>query len=246
MQRLDLPPVIGHRGARARAPENTLAGFREAARLGCTWIEFDVRLTADGVPVVCHDSSLRRTTDGHGIVSRLPLKMVQAYDAGGGEPVPTLDDTLVLAGEHGLGVNIEIKADRGLAAATASAVADSLGRLGDRPAGVLVSSFLTETLAVFHALRPDIPTGLLLGRLRGDWRKLAESLGCATINLNERRVTADRVARLNAAGYPVLAYTVNDPARAQILYQWRVTSVFSDNPDIILETAASARQGAPG
>jgi glycerophosphoryl diester phosphodiesterase len=246
LQRLDLPPVIGHRGARAHAPENTLAGFREAARLGCTWIEFDVRLTGDGVPVICHDSRLRRTTDGHGIVSRLPLKMVQAYDAGGGEPVPTLDDALVLAGDLNLGVNIEIKADRGLAAATAAAVADSIGRLGDRPAGILVSSFAIEALAAFRPMRPDIPMGLLLGRLRGDWRKLAESLDCATINLNEHRLTAERAARITDSGYPLLAYTVNDPSRAQTLYAWGVTSVFSDNPDIILESAAPARQGVTG
>lgn len=251
MTALSLPPVIGHRGAAARAPENTLAGFREARRLGCTWVEFDVRLTADRAPVVCHDPGLRRTTDGHGTIARLPLAMVRAYDAGrrfdprfANERVPTLDEVLTLAGELGLGVNVEIKADRGFAAATAEAVAGSLGRFAGRLHGVLVSSFMVEALEVFRSLMPETPTGILLGRLPIKWRALAERLGCTTINLAHSRLTAARVARLRAAGYPVLAYTVNDPIRARILYDWGVTSVFSDKPDIIFESAASPKTGS--
>ena len=185
-----LPPVIGHRGAAACAPENTLAGFREARRLGCTWVEFDVRLTADRVPVVCHDPGLRRTTDGRGTIARLPLATVRACDAGrrydlrfAGERVPMLDEVLTLADEIGLGVNVEIKADRGLATATAEAVAASLERFGGRLHGILVSSFIIEALEVFRSVMPEIPTGLLLGRLPMKWRALAERLGCTTINL---------------------------------------------------------------
>jgi len=248
---LVLPPVIGHRGAAAHAPENTLAGFREAKRLGCAWVEFDVRLTGDGVAVVCHDSRLRRTTDGHGLIAHLPLAMVQAYDAGryfdprfADERVPTLDEVLALAGELELGVNVEIKADRGLAAATAEAVADSLNRFAGRLCGVLVSSFIVEALEAFRPMMPEVPTGLLLGRLPAKWQALAERLGCSTINVAQHRLTEARVAQLSAAGYPVLAYTVNDPARARILYDWGVISVFSDKPDIILSSAAFGTAGS--
>ncbi len=176
--------------------------------------------------------------------------MVQAYDAGrhfdpgfADERVPTLDEVLTLAGELELGVNVEIKADRGFAAGTAEAVADSLRRFAGRLRGVLVSSFIVEALAAFRPLMPEIPMGLLLGRFAMNWQALAERLGCTTINLAQHRLTAPRVARLSAAGYPVLAYTVNDPARAETLYAWGVTSVFSDKPDIILESAASMRPG---
>jgi len=223
-----------------------------AKALGCAWVEFDVRLTADGVPVLCHDSRLNRTTDGTGAVAALPLAAVRSCDAGrrfgarfAGEAVPTLDEALACAGELGLGVNIEIKADRGLAAATAAAVAAVLAR-GDRPHEVLVSSFDIAALAALRKLSPAMPTGLLLNRLRRDWAALAADLGCATINLDHRRVRPARVAMLAAAGYRVLAYTVNDPARARQLFEWGVTSVFSDNPDIILASAASTRQGAAG
>lgn len=248
-----LPPIIGHRGAAACAPENTLAGFRAAKALGCSWVEFDVRLTADGALVLCHDSRLDRTTDGSGEIAKLPLAAVRACDAGSrfgagfaGERVPTLDEALACACQFGLGINIEIKADRGLAGATAAAVTAALGRLGAPRAGVLVSSFDIEALSLFRRLSATIPTGLLLRRLRRDWAAVAADLGCATINLDHRRIRPARVARLVAAGYRVLAYTVNDPARARQLFEWGVTSVFSDNPNIVLESAASLRQGAAG
>ena len=81
MTRAACPPfgrVIGHRGAAGRAPENTLAGLRRAKQLGCEAVEFDVRLTADGALVLCHDATLDRTTTGRGRVSALPLLSVRA------------------------------------------------------------------------------------------------------------------------------------------------------------------------
>src|SRR5579862_6026518 len=123
-------PVIGHRGAAARAPENTLAGLRCAKALGCAWVEFDVRLTGDGALVLCHDPRLDRTTNGSGLVSAMSLAAIRELDAGrwfdasfAGEKVPTLEEVLVLAGELDLGANIEIKSDRGREYATAAAVA---------------------------------------------------------------------------------------------------------------------------
>src|SRR5260370_12288918 len=117
---LPLPSVIGHRGAAARAPENTLAGLRHAKELGCAWVEFDVRLTADGALVLCHDSRLERTTTGRGRLSAQTLASIRRCDAGGwfapevaGEAVPRLDEALRPAAELGLAANIEIQADPG-------------------------------------------------------------------------------------------------------------------------------------
>src|SRR5277367_3846394 len=96
---LNLPPVIGHRGAAAYAPENTLAGFRAAQALGCTWVEFDVRLSADDALVVCHDDKLERTTGGRGRISMMRLAAIRRHDAGSrfgagfaGERIPTLEE----------------------------------------------------------------------------------------------------------------------------------------------------------
>src|SRR5438876_1536902 len=146
---LQLPPVIGHRGAAAYAPENTLAGLRRAKALGCAWVEFDVRLTGDGALVLCHDPGLDRTTSGSGLVSAASLAAIRECDAGSwfdpsfaGERVPTLDEGLSLAAELGLGANIEIKSDRGREYATAAAVAAVVQRRSGRSPAVLVSSFL--------------------------------------------------------------------------------------------------------
>jgi len=253
--KLNLPPVIGHRGAAAHAPENTLAGFRVAKSLGCAWVEFDVRLTGDGAPVVCHDDELRRTTNARGTISSLPLAAVREADAGGwfngrfaGEHVPTLDETLRLCGKLGLGANIEIKAERGRGAATTAALAATLDPFGAGLPSLLISSFLEDAVAEAAKQMPAIPRAMLFRKVPRNWAEIGRALGCTTVNADQRYLTASLVAEIGAAGYPVLAYTVNDVAQARRLFSWGVTSVFSDVPDIILAAAmpvrGRARRGA--
>ena len=218
-----------------------MAGLRRAKDLGCAWVEFDVRLTGDGALVLCHDARLERTSTGRGRVAAQTLTAIRGCDAGSwfapefaGEIMPTLDEALSLARELDLAVNIEVKADPGRAPATAAAVIAALRRLGGRAPVVLVSSFLTPALAAFRELAPEAPRGLLLRLIPRGWRTLAARFGCATINTDHRRLKPRLVGEIRAAGYPLLAYTVNDPRRARALFDWGVTSVFSDVPDIIL------------
>jgi glycerophosphoryl diester phosphodiesterase len=235
-----LPPVIGHRGAAAYAPENTLAGLRRAKALGCAWVEFDVRLTADGALVLCHDPLLDRTTSGAGSVSATSLAAIRELDAGSwfdpsfaGERVPTLDEGLSLAAELDLGANIEIKAERGREYATAAAVAAAIQRLRGGGPALLVSSFLLSALAAVRELAPEIPRGVLFRVIPRDWAELALRLGCTMIGADHRRLRQRRIAAIRGAGYRLAAFTVNDPGRARLLFDWGVTSVFSDAPDII-------------
>ncbi|HEX3862255.1 MAG TPA: glycerophosphoryl diester phosphodiesterase [Stellaceae bacterium] len=248
-----LPTVIGHRGAAAYAPENTLASFRRAKALGCRWVEFDVRLSGDGMPMVCHDSRLDRTTDGSGVIAAMPLAAIRNCDAGAwfdpgfaGEKVPILDEVLILAAELGLSTNIEIKSDRGREYATAAAVARTLTR--HRPVGILVSSFQRAAVTAIRDLAPHIPRGVLFRLVPRNWAAIAQRLGCIAIGADYRYLRARRIAAIRAAGYDLLSYTVNSPARARLLLGWGVTSVFSDAPDIIIKTSAGhgavmARQG---
>lgn len=242
---LSLPHVIGHRGVAAYAPENTLAGFRAAKRLGCAWVEFDVRLTADNALVVCHDDALARTTGARGRISRLPLAGVRQLDAGSwfgpgfaDERLPTLDEVLALCLDLGLSANIEIKAERGRAAATAAAIAAGLARLGEDLPRLLISSFLAGAIEEAATSMPTIPRGMLWRRLPRKWRSIAERLDCATIHCGQADLTKAAAAEVCAAGYKLLAYTVNDAARALELFGWGVASVFSDVPDIIAHVAA--------
>jgi glycerophosphoryl diester phosphodiesterase len=246
-----LPPVIGHRGAAAYAPENTLAGFHAAKKLDCAWVEFDVRLTADSALVVCHDDALDRTTGGRGRISKLPLAAIREWDAGSrfdarfaGERVPTLDEALSCCCALGLGANVEIKAERGRGPATAAAVAAGLARRADALPPLLISSFLPDALAAAALAMPAMPRGMLWRKLPRGWRGIAERLGCATIHLGQADLGETAAATVVRAGYPLLAYTVNEPARARQLFDWGVASVFSDAPDIIARALAADRAGA--
>jgi len=249
---LQLPRVIGHRGAAARAPENTLAGLRRAKALGCTWVEFDVRLTGDGALVLCHDPRLERTTSGSGPVSGQPLAAIRGLDAGSwfdtgfaGERVPSLEEALSLAAELDLGANIEMKADRGREYATAAAVAGAVARLRERAPRVLVSSFVPSALAALCELAPRIPRGVLFRVVPRNWAEIVARIECSVIGADHRRLRRRRIGAIRAAGHQLAAYTVNDPARARLLFDWGVTSVFSDAPDIILEGSAGYRPVRP-
>ncbi len=248
-----LPPVIGHRGAAASAPENTLAGLRKARELGCRWVELDVRLTADRKLILLHDDRIERTTDGRGSAAALPLAALRRCDAGAwwgpgykGERIPTLADAVALLGEIGIGANVELKAVRGREAETGAAVAAMLSRLWPSHLAMpLISSFHQDALAAALAHSPGITRGILFRSVPKNWRSISESLGCAAIHGDHRRLNPAIAAEIREAGYPLLAYTVNDPARAQMMLRWGVTSVFSDVPHILVTAGVGDRLGVP-
>src|SRR3970040_2158507 len=106
-----IPLILGHRGASAYAPENTLAAFRRALELGADGFELDVTLSADGVPVVIHDDTVDRTTDGSGPVANLTLAQLKQLPAGfrarfgtefAGERIPTLEEVVARLGQRAL------------------------------------------------------------------------------------------------------------------------------------------------
>ena len=235
-----LPPVIGHRGVAGLAPENTLASFRRAAALGLTMVEFDVRLSSDGHPIVFHDDVLDRTTNGHGAVEDWPLDRLRQLDSGtwfgsefGGEPIATLDEVLLLCRELGLGVNLEIKPDCGRKAETARIALERAGALWRDGSGLLlVSSFDGVCLEVARASAPQWPRGLLVGAVPEDWRDRAECYGCASVHADHRYLDLAVVTAIRETGRPVLAYTVNDGERVRELRELGVGSVFSDTPQM--------------
>lgn len=245
-----LPPprVIGHRGAASHAPENTLAGIRKAAALGVRMIEVDAKLTADNVPILMHDDALNRTTSGSGPVRQASLTTIRTLDAGAwfgsgfaGEPVPTLAEALDLCLSLGLAMNIEIKPCKGRERETAEAslvVAREIWP-SDRPPP-LVSSFAPDAVAVALDVAPDWPRSLLFDRMPKDLQAAIEMLKPATLNTSHKRLSARIVTRLKATGLPLLAYTVNDPSRAEALFAMGVDGVFSDVPDAILAIVGQA------
>lgn len=233
--------IIGHRGASAYAPENTLVAFDRALALGCRFLEFDVMLSADGEPFVFHDDALKRTTNGQGQVGLVTAEYLQTLDAGSwfsrnfrGEKIPHFRDALKWLTFANANANIEIKPYPGQSEQTAAAVLSYINRYwpANKPAP-LVSSFDLEALTLYRSLAPEMPLGLLLDTWDDDWPQKAEALQCYSIHLNQRLLNADRVQAIKAKGYLVLAYTVNRKRLAAKLFDWGVDAVFSDYPDLL-------------
>lgn len=236
-----LPRVIGHRGAAATAPENTLASLREAKRLGAGGVEFDVKLTADGVPVLFHDDTLERTTGGCGPLAAKPFVDISRLDAGlwfGPQwretAVPLFEDALRLVVELDLGVNVEIKPCRGREVETAEVVVATIERCWPpmRPKPLL-SSFAVASLAAAQRAAPDLPRGLLIWEKPADWLAQARGLACVSIHCADEYITPDWAAEIKAAGFSLAVYTVNDPVRARILLGWGADALITDRPDVI-------------
>jgi glycerophosphoryl diester phosphodiesterase len=234
--------IIGHRGASAYAPENTIASFDKALALGCRFIEFDVMCSADGEPFIIHDDNLKRTTNGKGEVGKVEATYLQSLDAGSwfskhfkGEPLPHFKDVLKWLSFSQVQANIEIKPYPGTAEQTTTAVLSAIQRYW--PTGTplpLISSFEWDALALCSSIAPEMPLGLLLHEWDEQWLEKAKQLGCYSIHFNRKILTETRVKAVKAQGYVVCAYTVNRKRLANKLFQWGVDAVFSDYPDLLI------------
>lgn len=237
----NLPFVIGHRGAAALAPENTLVSLSRARKEGATWVEFDVKLARYGEAVLFHDATVERTTDGIGAVKDLSLADLRVLDAGSwfdaaftGERIPTFQESMVILAREGLGANVEIKPDKGVERETASTVSRLIK--SDWPQNVpapIVSSFSEEAIAVAHKEIPEVPRAMLFWKLPEDWRDVVQKYECSSIHMSDRHITGAFIRDASELGLPVRVYTVNDPARANALRDMGAQSVFTDRPDLI-------------
>lgn len=243
------PTVVAHRGAGKLAPENTLAAMRMGASLGQTMFEFDVKLTADGKPILMHDALLDRTTSGQGLAASFTLAEIAQLDAGAwlsphwaGEPVPTLANIIRWLRANALMANIEIKPSPGeevqTGAAVAVAAAHAWGGQGIPP---LISSFSEAALEAAWRAVPQLPRALLLHHLPADWLARLQALHCVALDAHHEALNPEVVSTARAAGFRVLTYTVNDPDRAALLREWGVDVVITDAVDCIKPEAVATR-----
>jgi glycerophosphoryl diester phosphodiesterase len=229
---LQLPKVIGHRGAAAYAPENTLASLREARKRGAAWVEIDVKLTADGVPILMHDDSLKRTIGIDRLVAQTRRSELPAS-------VPTFEEAIACIGELGLGCNVEITPCAGRESETARATVDILRR--SWPAHLpqpLLSSFKDASLAAAREAAPQFARALLIGAFVEDWRARADAVEAVAINTDGKKLTAPWCCAIKQAGFALSVYTINQPAVARALVGMGVDCIITDAPDIILAALA--------
>jgi glycerophosphoryl diester phosphodiesterase len=209
------PLLLGHRGARAcrQIPENSLASFELCLQHGCDGFEFDVRRSADGQAVICHDA----TIGGFEIANTLAKSL----------PLPTLDNVL----EHFAGrafLDVELK--------VAGLEVQTLAKLRQHPPqkGYVVSSFLPEVLATIHDLDPAIPLGFLCEtrrQLRG-WRQTPAQWVIPRFDLADREL----VEPIHAAGKRTMVWTVNRAERMHEFAEWSVDAIISDDTELLVQS----------
>ncbi|WP_406009600.1 glycerophosphodiester phosphodiesterase family protein [Streptomyces sp. NBC_00637] len=253
------PSVIAHRGASARAPENTLAAVDEAAALGVLWVENDVQRTKDGELVVIHDDSLRRTTDAEEVFpDRAPWKVrdftaaeIARLDAGSwfgasyaGARVPTLEEYLDRVEQHHQKLLLEVKNPElypGIEQQTLKLLGNE-GWLDRRhlTSRLVVQSFSADSLRTVHDLEPEVRTGLLGMPALADLPRYA--VFADLINPSYASLSPAYVSAVHALTGPhdkplkVFAWTVDDPATAQAVAGYDVDGVITNKPDVVRRT----------
>jgi len=226
--------LVGHRGAAACAPENTLAAFRQGRAQGADIIELDVQLTADKHVVVFHDQQLDRTTDGHGLLSAHTLAQIKRLDAGSwfdshfaGEPIPTLEEVLVWAKDKGVPLFVELKhheqPDPALDAAVVAALVSH--QMLDQ---VMLISFNHAALYRVKTHNRALSTGALYIVAPSDPVVLAKEIEANALMPLCHTITAPDVERFHAAGLSVNVW--GDNADYAALIAAGVDCVNADDP----------------
>lgn len=240
---LKLPQILGHRGCAAYAPENTLEGLHTAADMGVEWVEFDVKLTKDQVPILFHDETLERTTNGSGNVRDFTLEEIKELDAGSwfsdgffGVTVPTLEEAVDVLIERGLGLNLEIKPCPGREVETAEVALDVLSGIWDDHERLLLASFSHLSLETTMSMVPGWHRDMYIpAEIPENLDELIEIFDPSVFAINGMDCDEEYVRTLCEYNKPIMAYTINEAERARQLQSWGVNGICTDAPDVILD-----------
>jgi glycerophosphoryl diester phosphodiesterase len=244
-----LPWVIGHRGAMGHAPENTMTSFEQALSLGADMLEFDVRLTKDGVPVIVHDANLDRTSNRPLNVFDLAGEDILRLDAGSwfdlrfaGERIPKLSTLLTWAQKKKSAakaklayfVELKVDGDESRREQLIRAVVKELKATGALARSVIIS-FDEPSLIMTRKMNPTVATGFLYSDYLHDALDRAKNLKCNHILPRKDRVTGDLVQEAHAAGLAVVAWTADRLDEFRKLVIWQVDGIATNYPDRLIE-----------
>lgn len=247
--------VHGHRGARARRPENTLPAFRYAIGIGVDVLELDVAVTKDNVPVISHDPLINATICSGpkpGIpIHTLTRSELDAYDCGAkknplfpdqvpvpGTRIPNLDEVFALSAGNSVQFNVETKifADRPELTPdpeTFTKMILDLVRKHGLESRVILQSFDPRTLRVMKRLDPAIRRAALFEEKR-DWNEVAKEFEATLLSPEEHLVTPALVAQAHAAGREVVPWTSDTPADWARLVDAGVDAIITDDPAVLI------------
>ncbi len=237
------PFVLGHRGARHAAPENTFAAFELALAEGADGVELDVRLDGAGRVIVLHDVTLERVSSGseRRAVETLSASQLSRIDVGRGERVPLLSDVLAWAHERNTRVNVEAKSDVRRPHVLIQSVTRLLRASRVTPEQIVLSSFHPLFVLGLSLLSGDFPVGFLVDADRRVLRRapLFRELGASGVHPHRALVTPRSIARWKRRGAFVNTWTVNVEDEARNLAALGVDAIISDRPGAILAALAS-------
>lgn len=239
--------ITAHRGSSIKAPENTLAAITEAIADGADYVEFDVRLTADGEVVLSHDNNLRRLTGIDQRINEMTLEEIKQIDIGSwfgdayiGERIPTLDEVLAITRDH-IKPYIELKPAPGDTQALVSAVIDSLpATLHD---DAILASLSPEAIREVKRQAPQLQTTLFAQFVvRGGLdTSIIDALG-----LRHNRVTSDALEAAHRLDYQLHVWTVNSRSEMSRMIDLGVDNIITDRPDLLSEVLAERRELSDG
>jgi glycerophosphoryl diester phosphodiesterase len=216
--------VIAHRGARAEEPENTLRAVKRAAECGADAVEVDVRFSSDQEPVVIHDETLDRTTNGSGAVSEQTPEQLRALDAGKGEKIPMLSEVLLLVKALGRELVIELKES-----GTEDRLVREIVRAG-MERYVVIASFYHSSLLRMKELAPSLKTGVILSSLPVFPVTLALDAKADAIFQRYPRLERGYVEDAKRNGLAIYVWLINTVEDFERVRELGVNGIVTDNP----------------
>jgi len=242
LQKLKLPKIIGHRGACGLAPENTISSLKKASSLNLSCVEVDVKISKDSVPILFHDESLERTTDGVGFCNQHNYLDLRKLDAGkwfdkkfANEKIPSLSECLDFLYEKKMNLNIEIKPNKKFELENVKNIVKLINKKPKLP-NYYFTSFHIESLKLISEYLPNINRGLLIDNYissMDDILIICEKYRCFSIGLDFNIINSEIIKFLKKNKLIITAYTINNIKIAKELFDLGVDSIFTDRPDTI-------------
>ncbi len=236
--------IAGHRGAASLAPENTLSGFKKALQSGAKWIELDTQLSADKTPIIFHDETVNRCTNGEGLVADLTFNQLQALDAGSwfsdafiGEQIISLEHTLLFFIENDLSMNLEIKIHHPhQVEPLVNEIAKVLTNVNFPNEKLILSSFSELALKHCHQVMPDIRLGYITEHNPLATLEKLKALNLYSVHLDHKILNQTMAKTITDAGLKLVIWTLNDVTQADKFRSWGVDIIITDKPDVFVNT----------
>ena len=240
MQKIKLPKIIGHRGAKGLAPENTLASIKKALSFGLSFVEIDVKVTKDNIPILIHDKTINRTTNGKGMCHKYNFKELKNLDAGSWfssrykkEKILSLEDCIDFIKTNKMGINIELKPNKGKEEDNVIAIQNIIKN--NYKINCFFSSFDVLSVKLIQEKIPYIPRGILIDKSNKESLKdtvnICKKYDCFSVGLDKKITNYEIIKYFKSMNLLVNIFTVNNIQSAKTFFAWGADSIFTDRPD---------------